>query len=187
MLRMKKRCDFKASSYVKKRKERKLIVMKNVSNLIKCPKTGDILIYTDLLKGIRTLATNEQIKNHHMHPQSGLIKDVDGGIISIVDLLLDKESNQDRLITIDIVDNNLNLTIDKFQTATLKDSTNIIFPDVENFLEIHLFFEASDDINLVFPENTKWQDELNIEANKYYELVFTHIGDTWLGGAIIYE
>ncbi|WP_294402660.1 hypothetical protein [uncultured Clostridium sp.] len=157
--------------------------MRNASNLIKCPTTGDILIYSDLLKGIRTIVTDEQLRNHPMHPQSGLIKDMNGNLISIVDLLL--EGGKQKLVEIEIENETLNLTTDKFQKVIMEDFTDIVLPDTENFVEIHLFFNASEEMTLILPD-IRWQDEPVFEGGKYYELVFTFTGE-WLGGVVVYE
>ena len=157
--------------------------MNNVCNLIKCPTTGDILIYSDLLRGIRTVATGEQLKNHHMHPQSGFIKDMEGNLLSIVDLLL--EGGKQGIVEVEIENKTLNLTTDKFQKVIMEDFTNIVLPNTENFVEIHLFFNASKEMTLTLPD-IRWQDKPVFEGGKYYELVFTFTGE-WLGGVVVYE
>lgn len=79
----------------------------------------------------------------------------------------------------------LNLSSDKYQKCIMVDLTQIQLPTVSSFTEIHLFFSTTEALTLVFP-SCKWQSEPTIEANKYYEFIFTYVGE-WLGGCIVYE
>ena len=99
---------------------------------------------------------------------------------------VDKIEQGDTLVTTSIIDSTLTLTTDKLQTTTIQDNTAIILPSVSNYTEIHLFFSTESELTLIFP-SIKWQSDINIEANKTYEFIFTYANDSWLGGAIQYE
>ena len=79
----------------------------------------------------------------------------------------------------------LNLGTEKYQKCTMQDLTKINLPTVTSFTEIHLFFSTTEELTLVLP-SCKWQSQPTIEANKYYEFIFTYV-DEWLGGFITYE
>lgn len=79
----------------------------------------------------------------------------------------------------------LNLGTEKYQKCTMEDLTKINLPTVTSFTEIHLFFNTTEALTLIFP-SCKWQNQPSIEANKVYEFIFTYV-DEWLGGCIVYE
>ena len=97
---------------------------------------------------------------------------------------VDKIEQGDTLVTTSIIDSTLTLTTDKLQTTTMQENTAIILPNVDKFTEIHLFFSTESELTLILP-NIKWQSDINIEANKVYEFVFTYTTE-WLGGCVIY-
>lgn len=85
------------------------------------------------------------------------------------------------------IDNNmLNLTTDKLQQVNMTNNTTINLPQVNDFTEIHLFFTTTEALTITLPR-IKWQSDINIEANKTYEFIFTYINNSWLGGCISYE
>ena len=94
---------------------------------------------------------------------------------------------KDTLVTTNISDTTLALTVNKYQTATVADGTEITLPTVTTFTEIHLFFSTTTDLTLVLPA-CKWQNgnTPTIAANKTYEFIFTYTTE-WLGGVIVYE
>ena len=79
----------------------------------------------------------------------------------------------------------LNLTKDKYQKTTLIEGTEIKLPVVEDFIEIHLFFDFTSETNITLPQ-CKWQSAVVLEVGKSYELIFTYTTE-WLGGCIAYE
>lgn len=93
----------------------------------------------------------------------------------------------DTLVTTDIVDSVLELTTDKYQSASVVDGIEITLPTVTDFTEIHLFFSTDADLTLILP-NCGWQNGTvpTISANKTYEFIFTYTSE-WLGGVIEYE
>ena len=94
---------------------------------------------------------------------------------------------KDTLVTTNISDTTLALTVNKYQTATVADGTEITLPTVTTFTEIHLFFSTTTDLTLTLPA-CKWQNGNipTISANKTYEFIFTYVTE-WLGGVIQYE
>ena len=94
---------------------------------------------------------------------------------------------KDTLVTTNISDTTLALTVNKYQTATVADGTEITLPTVTTFTEIHLFFSTTTDLTLTLPA-CKWQNgnTPTIAANKTYEFIFTYATE-WLGGVIVYE
>lgn len=90
------------------------------------------------------------------------------------------------LVETPIQDGFLNITQDKYQYADIVDNTRIMLPRVTDFTEIHLFFDTTSALTLIFP-SVKWQTQPTIEANSSYEFIFTYVNDTWLGGCIVYE
>lgn len=88
------------------------------------------------------------------------------------------------LKTTPIINNILALTKDKYQKTIMQNLTEIILPTTTEFLEIHLFFDTTADLTLIFP-NVKWQATPSIKANKTYEVIFTYV-DSWIGGVVSY-
>lgn len=83
-----------------------------------------------------------------------------------------------------IVNGELHLTTNRYQVVTMEDNTTIVLPTVESFTEIHLFFDTTSALTLIFPE-IKWQNQPSIEANCSYEFIFTYVNNAWLGGYIV--
>ena len=98
---------------------------------------------------------------------------------------VDKIEQEDTPVEIPIVGNTLTLTTNKRQKTTMKNNTTIVLPNVDKFTEIHLFFNATEELTLTLPK-IKWQGDINIEANKVYEFIFTH-DDEWMGGVVVYK
>lgn len=103
----------------------------------------------------------------------------------VIKAKVDKIEQENSPVEIPIVDNTLTLTKDKRQKTTMKNNTTIVLPDVDKFTEIHLKFSTTEELTLILPK-IKWQSDINIEANKTYEFIFTY-DDEWLGGVIIYK
>jgi hypothetical protein len=102
----------------------------------------------------------------------------------------DAERNESTVVLNNPVSNVLNLTTDKYQKVTsMQTDTTIVFPEVDpdKLIEIHLFFEAEEDINLIFPDDCKWRVDANIEEGKAYEIVMTYNTISWLADIIVYS
>ncbi len=93
---------------------------------------------------------------------------------------------KDILVTTNISGTTLALTVNKYQTATVVDGTEITLPAVTSFTKIHLFFSTTADLTLTLP-TCKWQNGNipTISANKTYEFIFTYTTE-WLGVVIVY-
>ena len=65
------------------------------SNLIKCPETGEILLYDKLFEGERIAVSSEQIKHYDLAPTSGVVKGLDGTLIDITKKILVKSGSTD--------------------------------------------------------------------------------------------
>lgn len=92
----------------------------------------------------------------------------------------------DEVVQVDIVDGVLTLTDDMYQKTNMLDGTEIVFPDVIGFTEIHLYFSTANDMNLVFPD-CKWKVEPVIQAGKSYEIVAVYNTMEWLLDCIVYS
>ena len=97
----------------------------------------------------------------------------------------DDESG-DEVVQVDIVNNILQLTADKYQKTNMVDGTEIVFPSVNKFTEIHLYFTGNTDMNLTFPD-CKWRVEPNIEEGISYEMIATYNTIEWLVNVIAYS
>jgi hypothetical protein len=98
----------------------------------------------------------------------------------------EEETYGENVVQVDIVDGVLNLTTDKYQKANVVDGTEIVFPVVTGFTEIHLYFNSNDNMNLVFP-NCKWRVNPNIEAGNSYEIIAVYNTMNWLVNCITYS
>jgi hypothetical protein len=91
------------------------------------------------------------------------------------------------VVEVEIVNGILTLTEDKYQKCVnMLNDTELVFPSVSTFTELHLYFNADDELNLVFPE-CKWRVEPNIEAGKSYEIVAVYNTMEWLVNCIVYS
>lgn len=90
------------------------------------------------------------------------------------------------------IDGKLTLTYDRLQYAIdVVTNTEIVFPAVASYTELHVFFESTENLNLVFPENCKWRIDANIETGSAYELIAKYIPNvgtgTWLVNILVYS
>ena len=84
----------------------------------------------------------------------------------------------------------LTLTDNRLQYARdVVTNTEIVFPAVALYTELHVFFESTENLNLVFPDNCKWRIDSNIEAGSAYELIAKYIPKTttWLVNILVYS
>ena len=88
---------------------------------------------------------------------------------------------------ITVSDGILTLTNEKYQKCNnIVDGTEIVFPSVSKFTEIHLYFDADSNMNLTFPD-CKWRVEPNIEEGGTYEVIATYNTVYWLVTIIAYS
>ena len=93
----------------------------------------------------------------------------------------------EEVVQVDIVNGVLQLTADKYQKTNMLDGTEIVFPAVNKFTEIHLYFAAGSNMNINLPDNCKWRVEPNIEEGNSYEIVATYNTIEWLVNVIVYS
>jgi hypothetical protein len=96
------------------------------------------------------------------------------------------ETSDDDVVQVDISNGVLQLTTNKYQKTTMVTGTEIVFPIVNKFTEIHLYFDAETDMDLNFPD-CRWRVDPNIEAGKSYEIVATYNTMQWLVNVIVYS
>ena len=93
----------------------------------------------------------------------------------------------EKLLTKSISNQRLSLSTDKRQIVTMANNTIISLPSVSSFTEIHLYFSATSNYTITFP-NIKWQKTPSVTSGKIYEFIFTYVNNSvgWLGGFIEY-
>lgn len=92
----------------------------------------------------------------------------------------------DTLVKTPVNGGSVALTKDKYQLVNLTKNTNITLPSVKAFTQIHLFFTLNSDITISLP-SIRWQKIPTFEKYLTYEVIFTYLEGTWLGGCIAYE
>ena len=97
------------------------------------------------------------------------------------------DNTGEEVVQVDIVNSILQLTVDKYQKTDMVDGTEIVFPSVDKFTEIHLYFSANSDMNINLPDDCKWRVEPNIEEGKSYEIIATYNTIEWLVNVIVYS
>lgn len=128
----------------------------------------------------------------HIETANGRIDNINNRVdnvnerFEVVKAKVDKIEQEDTPVEIPIVGNTLTLTTNKRQKTNMVNNTTIVLPVVNKFTEIHLFFNTTEEITLTLPR-IKWQGDINIEANKTYEFIFTYINNSWLGGCVSYN
>lgn len=85
-----------------------------------------------------------------------------------------------------IASGTLTLGTEEYQKCTsMADATEIVLPAGSGYMTLHLFFDTTAALTLIFP-NIKWESVPEIKANKTYEFIFTYEGAKWLGGYVEY-
>jgi surface protein len=98
-----------------------------------------------------------------------------------------ESSDGDEVIEVNVENGVLNLTNHKYQKCmNIVNGTQIVFPEVNKFTEIHLFFDADENINLSYPD-CKWRVDPNIEAGNSYEIIMTYNTMHWIVNVICYS
>lgn len=100
---------------------------------------------------------------------------------------IDNDDTGEEVIQVDIVDGYLNLTTDKYQKTNMITGTELVFPEVTKFTEIHLYFDAENDMDLILPSNCKSRVSPNIESGNSYEIIATYNTIRWLVNIIVYS
>ena len=97
------------------------------------------------------------------------------------------DNTGEEVVQVDIVNGILQLTADKYQKTNMVDGTEIVFPSVDKFTELHLYFSADSNMNISLPDNCKWRVEPNIEEGRSYEIIATYNTIEWLVNVIVYS
>ena len=92
----------------------------------------------------------------------------------------------EEVVQVNVTNGVLQLTTDKYQKTNMLDGTTIVFPAVNRFTEIHLYFNAGINMNLNFPD-CKWRVDPNIEEGNSYELIATYNTMDWLVNLVVYS
>ena len=105
---------------------------------------------------------------------------------------LSQYAKKETLSTVSVTNNTLALTVNKYQYTQITGNTTITLPNVNEFVEIHLFFNLASGfagtISLSSTTQIRYQQELTFEANNSYELILTQVPSMgWLVGLIKYE
>lgn len=100
----------------------------------------------------------------------------------------DKISKSDSVTRVTAYNNELILTTASIQICeNIGTEVLLIFPTVSEFTEIHLYFSAEEDVNIIIPDDCRWRLDANIEAGCSYELVCTYNTMEWLINVICYS
>ena len=83
-------------------------------------------------------------------------------------------------------DNNIYVLDCKYQRVEMVNNANIIFPEVDGFTEIHLYFNPTENLVINLPDCRKKQLP-DIVANKSYELVAVYNMNYWLVEMNVFE
>ena len=96
---------------------------------------------------------------------------------------------QESVVTVTPSGNKLTLTTDRIQYTAIGTGTEIVFPNVAVYTEIHLFFDSTTNMSLVLPDTCRWRLDSNIEAGKSYELIAKYVPgpNRWLVNILVYS
>ena len=91
------------------------------------------------------------------------------------------------ITTINVNNGQLQLTDDKYQKVdNLVNGVELLFPTVDKFTEIHLYFDIEENMDLTFPD-CKWRVEPNLEEGYSYEIIMVYNTVHWLVTVITYS
>ena len=101
----------------------------------------------------------------------------------------DDQEEVETVQNISPVNNVLTLTTNKYQKTVITNETEIVFPQVTELTELHLYFDKNDndEMNLILPDNCKWRVDPNIEDASAYELIAVYNTSYWLVNIVSYS
>lgn len=101
----------------------------------------------------------------------------------------DDQEEVETVQNISPVNNVLTLTTNKYQKTVIANETEIVFPQVTELTELHLYFDKNDndEMNLILPDNCKWRVDPNIEDASAYELIAIYNTSYWLVNIVSYS
>lgn len=82
-------------------------------------------------------------------------------------------------------ENILTLSEEKYQIATLSDTTTIALPSVYEYAKITLYLNVLGNTTIIFP-NIIWKEKPVLNKDSLMEIIFTYINDTWYAEVKIY-
>ena len=101
----------------------------------------------------------------------------------------DDQEEVETVQNISPVNNVLTLTTNKYQKTVIANEIEIVFPQVTELTELHLYFDKNDneEMNLILPDNCKWRVDPNIEDASAYELIAIYNTSYWLVNIVSYS
>lgn len=101
----------------------------------------------------------------------------------------DDQEEVETVQNISPVNNVLTLTTNKYQKTVITNETEIVFPQVTELTELHLYFDKNDneEMNLILPDDCKWRVDPNIEDASAYELIAIYNTSYWLVNIVSYS
>ena len=111
----------------------------------------------------------------------------DNNTVVIKKIKTEKYDYNTKIINKAIINNKLTLDTNKNQYVfDIVDGTEIVLPTVTDYTEIHLYFDATENLTLTYPSNIIWQQgEPTITSGRTYELIFTYT-NKWVCGYVEY-
>ena len=77
------------------------------------------------------------------------------------------------------------LSEEKYQVATLSNTTTIALPSVYEYAKITLYLNVLGNTTIIFP-NIIWKEKPVLNKDSLMEIIFTYINDTWYAEVKIY-
>lgn len=91
----------------------------------------------------------------------------------------------EEVLVVEIKDGNYTLTTQPRQYALISGLSELVMPEVNDFTEIHLYFNITDDAYVIFPEG-KYKNSIEPQHTNSYELVCVYNTKEWIFEIIEY-
>lgn len=134
---------------------------------------------------VATIGDGDKLTTNTKESVVACINELNSKIAELI-ITVDKVATTN-VVQVNISNGILSLTTDRYQKTTMVDGTTISFPTVNEFTEIHLYFDAFTNMNITFPDNCKWRVDPNIEEGSSYEMVATYNTIEWLVNVLVYS
>lgn len=86
-----------------------------------------------------------------------------------------------------VFSNKINLTLDKYQVASLSSGNEIVLPSTNKFTEINLFVKDCNLIEIKIPDNCKWRVDPNLQEGTSFMFTFIYTTQEWLAEVKIFS
>ena len=94
------------------------------------------------------------------------------------------KANKDTLVRME----NAQIKVAKYQSIRNEDGIELILPEVDGFIEIHVFVEQIGGDIVIKDDICKWQADMpELVVGHFYEFIFTKVGTVWLAGCVEYK